>query len=144
MTLESKKIEFEREGEVIQGEITFSEEAEDDEENVYLKVEFNGRIIERTCFNFFEALNEIRKQLEDEGIQIRCNGASESVYPSPMLLSMGVGRNAYHNILGKHATKNNIVDIFEMDNRYKFVSIEKQRAFHSKWIESLRNLQKGE
>lgn len=137
MMIERKEVELVKKEIIILGELLFSEEAEDDEDNVYLRINFNEKSIEKRCSNFFEALTQIRLELEREDIIIRCNGAAENVFPSPMLLSMGVGRYAYHNTLGKQATRNDLVDIFEADTSFEFVTVDKQNKYHSNWIRSL-------
>lgn len=137
MILETKSIEMEKDNEVFEAKIIFSEESDDDEDKVYIRLEFGERVIEMMNYDFFETLNDIRKVLEVDGYQIRCNGAAENVFPSPMILSMGAGRKAYSNVLGKQALKNDLVDIFELNKDYNFVSIHCQQAFHARWIKSL-------
>lgn len=87
--------------------------------------------------NLFSALNELRIQLEKQGIQIMCNGSAKNVYPSPMQLSMGVGRTAYRLFLGRQAKSEDIVDIFEYSEDSEFVSIYEQENYYKEWLNSL-------
>lgn len=118
-------------------ELTIQEESPDDEEMVLLEVTLLGETMCYKADNFFFALQELRKQLEEKNIQILCNGASEDVYPSPMQLSMGCGRKAYKNHLRKQAKNSDIVDIFGYDVNLNFVTIDKQQEFHNNWLKSL-------
>ena len=88
---------------------------------------------------YFDALNEIRKRLETDKKYPICFGTCENVYPSGMQLDMGVGRLAYKQTLGKQAVLIDIVDIFNSDDSCIPTSIEAQKVFHEKWIQSIIN-----
>ncbi|WP_102272785.1 hypothetical protein [Cytobacillus massiliigabonensis] len=64
-------------------------------------------------------------------------GAAENVYPSPMQLSMGTGELAYQLTLGKPAATEDIVHIFEYDDKLNCVSFAEQLQFHQKWFNRL-------
>jgi hypothetical protein len=66
-----------------------------------------------------------------------CNGAAKNVYPSPMQISMGTGRFAYKQYIGKQARTEDVVDIFDCDNSLDFVGIEEQYKFHEEWCKSI-------
>ncbi len=137
MILETKEVLLQKDDTLVAGVLYFAEEVENSDD-VYIKLEFDNKVLESTDYDFFNALIKIRTELEIDNLQIRCNGAAENVYPSPMMLSMGAGRKAYYLVLGEQAKKANIVDIFECNNDCKFVTIQKQREFYNKWINSLR------
>lgn len=84
----------------------------------------------------FQAL---RQHLEEQHIQVMCNGAAVNVYPSTMQLSIGVGRLAYKLYIGKPAKTEDIVDIFEYDENLKFVGIEDQFNYYISWLKSLKS-----
>lgn len=109
-------------------------EEDDDGEQIMLKLHLNNKIYEGRCEDYFTSLQEIRKELEKEELQILCNGAAKNVYPSPMQYSMGNCLKAYKLYIGKSALREDIVNIFEYDERLEFVSVEKQFEYHEEWI----------
>lgn len=123
-------------GNMIIGEISLYEEDPDNTENVLLKLCINGKDYNCSKENYFYALTELRRKLEKEGIQILCNGAAENVYPSGMILGMGVGRKAYKMEIGKKALMKDLIDIFDYDEELKCVSINKQEEFYNRWFKS--------
>lgn len=138
MDLEIKDIKLKKDDEYFVAILEMSEEAEGNEENVYLRLTFGDIMITKICDNFFYALLALRVELESLNLQICCNGAAESVYPSPMFLSMGVARKAYKLTFGKQALMTDLVDIFDYDETLEFVSIELQEKYYEKWANSVR------
>lgn len=113
------------------------EESPDDEDMVMLELKIDGQKISCKSENFFQALVELRKYLEEKHIQIISNGAASNVYPSPMSLSMGAGRLAYKLNFGNQAKTKDLVDIFDCDDNLKFVGIDEQLKFYQDWLKSL-------
>lgn len=87
--------------------------------------------------NYFDALQRLRRYLEDRNEKILCKGSNENVYPSAMQLDAGSGRNAYSLALGKQAKLADVVDIFEESDFDSCVSCDKQNAFFERWTESI-------
>lgn len=87
----------------------------------------------------FYALCELREKLAEQGLAPCCYGAAENVYPSGMSISMGGGRKAYQLTIGKPARMEDLVDIFESELGLVPVSIEQQRAFFDRWLETPRD-----
>ena len=85
----------------------------------------------------FSALLEIRKNLDNQGIQLPCLAADRRVFPSPMQESMGYGNLAYRNVLGRQALSSDIVNIYESRDDMECVPVSEQLKFHSKWLSSL-------
>lgn len=85
----------------------------------------------------FDAVKNIRLQLEQASIFLLCFAADEAVYPSPMQETMGFNCLAYRNRLGRQALSSDIVNIFESDPSITPVSVEEQHQFHQRWLESL-------
>lgn len=115
------------------------DEKDEREDEVKIKFHINHDIITKYSDNFFEALIEIRKELELLGINLLCKGCCKAVYPSAMLLSMGSGRKAYKLTLGKPATNDMIVDIFEGCDEKEYGTIEEQKTYFEKWLSSIGN-----
>lgn len=125
-------------GDVVPGEVSLQDDVLEEEDLVSIEI----RLLQNKYFaqaeSYFEALQFVRKDLEQEGVQILCNGAARNVYPSPMILSMGEGRRAYRVTLGKQALMDDLIDIFDYDNSLSCCSVEEQNQFYRKWIQSLR------
>jgi hypothetical protein len=100
---------------------------------------FSGPEMQKSEFSkndLFDALIALRKELGKMGCQILCAGARVDVFPSGMGRDMGRGRKAYVLRLGQPATE--LLDIFEYAPPEMVGSVEQQRAFHTKWVESLK------
>ena len=87
--------------------------------------------------NYFDALIEIRKILEENKIKLLCQGCAKDVYPSAMMLSMGMGRKAYKNTMGVQAKLNSTVDIFSPCTIEEYSTIEQQYHFFNEWAGSI-------
>ena len=72
----------------------------------------NDLILKKSNENYFDALIEIRKELEKRNIKLLCKGCARNVYPSGMILSMGMGRQAYTLVIGEQAKIDSLVDVF--------------------------------
>ncbi|MFH0300063.1 hypothetical protein AAFX91_23090 [Bradyrhizobium sp. 31Argb] len=86
--------------------------------------------------DFFEALRQLRLDLEKTGALLYCFGASENVYPSGMQKSMGPAILAYKMRLGAPALQRDIVNIFKADETVIPSTVEQQERFRQRWIES--------
>lgn len=95
----------------------------------------------KTGENYFIILQELRIDLEKDGVDLLCNGSSVDVYPSAMQLSMGGGDKAYRLKMGFHTQMNDIVDIFDYDED-KFVkgTVAEQTEFYKRWVLSKKKL----
>ncbi|MBI6547198.1 hypothetical protein [Xenorhabdus lircayensis] len=96
----------------------------------------NNQLAESNNFDYFSCFADLRNQLKD--IIFLCKGAKINVYPSGMMIDMGLGRVAYENTLGQYASSEDTVHIFDFDDKDVDVTPKEQREFHFKWIESLR------
>lgn len=108
-----------------------------DDDMVTLEIKIDNQKKSYKSENFFSALFNLRKDLEEKNIQILCNGAAKNIYPSPMQMSMGSGRIAYKLYLGKPARISDVVDIFDYDENLEFVKIDEQAKNYSKWLKSV-------
>lgn len=94
-------------------------------------------LIKKKGENYFETLQELRKELEKKDIKLLCKGCSKNVYPSGMLLNMGTGRKAYALSYGKQAKMDSLVDIFEPCLIEEYGTISQQLEFFENWTNSL-------
>src|SRR5262245_49843115 len=77
-----------------------------------LRLEFLVRVFEDSGYDYFNALQKIRRRLEPEAIKVVCYGASRNVYPSAMSSQMSEGRMAYRTAMGQTACSEDLVDTF--------------------------------
>ena len=82
----------------------------------------------------FTALQEYRRILRSEGMDVNCYGALRNVYPSPMMMK---GTKAYQLTMNKPATMESVVDIFDYYNVDESSSVNSQDEFYQKWVSSL-------
>ncbi|MEO6003409.1 MAG: hypothetical protein ABIZ04_01590 [Opitutus sp.] len=105
------------------------------------KLLFNGIELAAQEFfgeDLFEALNALRRALENIGAQLLCAGARPDVFPSGMARGMGGGRKAYITKIGAPAFRTDLVDIFDYVGPELVGTVAQQKAFHDKWAESFR------
>src|SRR5688572_30381318 len=74
---------------------------------------FRDKVIEASSSDYFEAFCRIREQLELEGLIPFCYGASLNVFPSGMARDMSSGLSAYRLTIGRHASREDVVRIFD-------------------------------
>lgn len=86
--------------------------------------------------DYFSCLVELRKKAPY--IKFLCKGAKINVYPSSMARQMSQGMLAYELIIGKPATRDNIVHIFDFDDKDISENPDEQKYFYKNWISSLR------
>ena len=87
--------------------------------------------------NFFECFLTIRLELEKVNWIALCQGSMTNVYPSRMALQMSNGLKAYKLTLGKQASLDDLVDIFEPADRNKITTVNDQKSYFNAWIKSL-------
>lgn len=117
--------------------LTIYEPDPNDGDKVLLELTVNEQTISYAHDDFFTALQMIRRDLEQQHLQIRCNGAARNVYPSPMQFDMGPVYKAYKLSLGQQAQTADLVHIFECDAGLEFVSVAEQKAYYDEWIHSI-------
>ena len=92
---------------------------------------FDNREIVVSNPDYFHAMQEIRLQLEQEGIYLNCYGASRNVYPSAMSIDMGAGHKAYRLIIGERAYS--LVSIFASGDDVVLSTVAEQEQFYRDW-----------
>lgn len=107
------------------------------------KLSLSGLQLDKTEFtgnDLFEALIELRRELEKGNCQLLCAGARPNVFPSGMSRGMGGGLRAYAAKMGEPARQSDLVDIFDYASPEIIGSVEDQKQFRDEWADSLRNL----
>lgn len=111
---------------------------EDLDEVCRITFRYRGHSIEASAEDFFDALCQIRLQLEREHLIPFCYGASLNVFPSGMSRSMGAGLRAYRLTIGRQALTKDLVSIFDSGPDVIPASVAKQEEYFNDWIESLK------
>ena len=105
-----------------------------------LSLSFNDKLIAKESTDCFEALVEIRRELDGEGIKLLCYGSCKDVRPSGMSRDMGGGVKAYRHTLGRKPGMNDLVHIFETGPDVIPVSVREQEDFWQAWVKWLKTL----
>jgi hypothetical protein len=121
--------------ELYECELELYDEQLDDNVKIVLKNKEQTMVF--SADNYFDALERLRRYLEDRNEKILCKGSNENVYPSAMQLNAGSGRSAYSLALGRQAKLADVVDIFEESDFDSCVSCDKQNDFFERWTESI-------
>jgi hypothetical protein len=84
--------------------------------------------------DFWEALLQVRTELERDDIQLGCNGARIDVFPSQMQRQAIRGRKAYVLVKPRTAKRCEVVDIFGPASLELVGTVAEQRAFYDGWL----------
>jgi len=112
--------------------------ADERDEVCHITFEYRGRSISASAEDFFDALSQVRIQLEPERLIPFCYGASLNVFPSGMSRSMGSGLKAYRLTMGRQALAKDQVLIFDSGADVIPASVARQKEFFDDWIKSLK------
>ncbi|WLG46751.1 hypothetical protein [Pseudomonas sp. FP1740] len=85
-----------------------------------------------TDHDLYLCLAQIRRDFPE--IKFLCKGSKLNVFPSRMCSQMGNGAIAYEMILGKAATRDHIVHIFDFEDQNIVNDISEQIEFYHQWI----------
>jgi hypothetical protein len=108
------------------------------ENRCLLTCRYRDKTISSEAADFFDALISIRRQLQRDGLMPYCYGASLNVFPSAMARDMGQGLRAYKLLVGKHATRADLVDIFDEGTDVVPADVDTQEQFYRDWLGSPR------
>lgn len=92
-----------------------------------------------TNHDLYLCLAQIRQEFPE--IQFLCKGAKLNVTPSRMCSQMGGGSVAYELTMGKSATFDDIVHIFDYEEENIAKNLQEQREFYKNWLQSLKQEQ---
>ncbi|WP_189350126.1 MULTISPECIES: hypothetical protein [unclassified Mesorhizobium] len=109
-----------------------------------LTCSYRNKVIEAEEDDYFEALCQIRKQLEVEGILPFCYGASCNVFPEGTVTEMSRGLVVCKVKTGEHPNKSNLVNIFDQGYDVVPVFVHMQQKFWDTWLASLPRSQGSE
>jgi len=98
----------------------------------------NGWSKEYSGTDVYSCLGEIIKEHSDR--KFLCKGAKLSVRPSSMSFQMSSGIAAYDHVLGKHASRADLVNIFEYEDQQIVSDPQQQEDYFYRWLESIKDL----
>ncbi|WP_373778717.1 hypothetical protein [Glaesserella sp.] len=101
----------------------------------YLEINFSNEFVLTSGNDFFDCLCQLKEKHPD--IILYCKGYKRNVYPSRMTRQMGKGLKAYEMTLGKQATREDLVGIFDFEDQDLTSSNNEQKNFYEKWLYSL-------
>ncbi|NPU10388.1 hypothetical protein HL666_06440 [Bradyrhizobium sp. 83002] len=110
----------------------------DDDNLCRLRCDYRDRSIESAATDFFQALCDLRNVLAENGFMPFCYGASLNVHPSGMARDMGQGLKAYRMTMGRHARREDLVDIFSKGPDVVPASVAAQEQFWRDWLATPR------
>ncbi|MFP3497942.1 hypothetical protein SB759_27340 [Pseudomonas sp. SIMBA_059] len=88
-----------------------------------------------TAEDMYKCLAKVRSDFPH--IQFLCKGAKINVRPSTMASQMSGGMVAYELTLGKRATREDLVHIFDYEEHDLTNDPQEQANFYKKWITSI-------
>ncbi|SFF65505.1 MULTISPECIES: hypothetical protein [unclassified Pseudomonas] len=91
-----------------------------------------------TGVNIYDCFGEIIKEHAD--LKFLCKGAKRNVRPSSMSAQMTLGVVAYENVLGRPASRENLVNIFDYDDQDIISDPQLQKDYFFLWMQSIRDL----
>ncbi|TCO55918.1 hypothetical protein [Actinocrispum wychmicini] len=88
--------------------------------------------------DLFQALQEIRLELEPGGWSIAVQGARKDTYPSGMVRDMVGARRVYVLHTGRDMAKEDLVNIFAEAAAAALGTVEQQKNNYQEWRDSVR------
>lgn len=89
-----------------------------------------------TDFDYYTCFGKVRQDFPN--VKFLCKGSKINVYPSRMCSQMASGLVAYEVSWGKAAGRENIVQIFDYEDKSLVTDVNIQLDYHKRWLLSLR------
>lgn len=99
---------------------------------------YGDRVLTGSARDFFDALCEVRKELEKDDVFLNCYGGSLNVFPSGMGRDMGLGLKPYRMTLGQHAQREDLVGLFETGADVQPATVQAQYEYFQAWLSTPR------
>jgi len=104
----------------------------------HITFRYRGKVVEASASDYFDAFCQIREQLQPERLIPFCYGASLNVFPSGMARDQGSGLSAYRLTIGRRASREDFVRIFDSGPDVIPASVADQKQHFDDWIQSLK------
>ncbi|MBC3376987.1 hypothetical protein HU762_23890 [Pseudomonas sp. SWRI92] len=125
-----KKITIELHGKINHATLEY------DRGNIALTVKIPGEPEKTfTDFDYYMCLGKARQDFPH--VKFLCKGSKINVYPSRMCSQMANGLVAYEVSWGKAAGRENIVQIFDYEDKDIVTDIKTQFDYHKRWVQSI-------
>lgn len=98
---------------------------------------YRNKVVEAEEDDYFEALFQIRQELELDGLLPFCYGASANVYPEGTVMDMSRGLTVCKVKMGQPPRKTDLVNIFDEGHDVVPVFVHMQQQFWDAWLASL-------
>ena len=105
--------------------------------NQRLELSLADRHVVSTATDCFEALCNIRREIEKDAILPICYGASLHCYPSGMCRDMGRGYVVYKLSAGVHGRMADLVPIFDTGPDVVPATVQQQQDNYGEWLRSI-------
>jgi len=99
---------------------------------------YGDRVVTGSARDFFDALCEVRKELERDDVFLNCYGASLNVFPSGMGRDMGRGLKPYRMTIGQPAQRSDQVGLFETGPDVLPTTVQAQHEHFQAWLSALQ------
>jgi hypothetical protein len=90
--------------------------------------------------NYFDCLNDLRRELDRINYRPLCNGARLDTYVLDTIARMMSGNDCYHLVEGKIPTQNDELRIFDYADPESIVSIDEQKEHYESWLNSVKSI----
>ena len=84
--------------------------------------------------DFYKCFAALRK--DNDGLIFCCKGAKTNVHPSSMASQMSLGLKAYELVIGKEPSIDDLVFIFDYEEKDLSGDPDEQRQFYLSWMAS--------
>ena len=84
--------------------------------------------------DFYKCFAALRK--DNDGLIFCCKGAKTNVHPSSMASQMSLGLKAYELVIGKEPSIDDLVFIFDYEEKDLSSDPDEQRQFYLSWMAS--------
>lgn len=101
-----------------------------------VKLKHKGELIVEGI-DFYDCFRRLREI--DKGVVYYCKGAKINVVPSRMTRQMGMGIFVYETALGHQARKENLVNIFDYEDKDLSSDPAQQDIYKEEWFTSLNS-----
>jgi hypothetical protein len=118
------------------GEMATIEASSPGRDKCALTITYRGKTVQAESLDYFEALLEVRKLMEQDHLIPFCYGASLNVYPSGMSRDMSQGMVAYRMTLGRSTTREDLVRIFDAGADVIPAFVAQQKEYFDEWKNS--------
>ena len=120
-----------------QSELSIIIEADEAEttEDIILSTQIEDSCFSASNYGYFEAFQELRDKLLQNGYGVKCVGSKVNAVQSSMASAT---YKVYEAVLGKQTAIKDLICLYDYANIDEFPNTKTQNEFLQKWIHSLR------